>query len=141
MATKHTATDYKVTIEQLCTSALNERLLILVGITPDQAQKHQRALGRICMLPSVKRYLCNFCGYQWTDDPINLTRFLYILRCYCQCRSKLVRISMPRHAMLLKRQCLENLFSHYPTAQAIEDCMKNHRRRLPDDIRQLVSEQ
>lgn len=129
---------YEVVIDRLCISALNERLLIQVGVTPAETKALQKELHKLCMLIPVQNYLTNTNGYCRSDDGINLTRFLYILRCFCATRSRLNRISMKRHAILLKNQCLDNLFQHYASASSIEACMKQSRSRLHADIRMLV---
>lgn len=130
---------YEIAIKQLCVSSLNERILIHVGIASDDAKLLQQKLHKLCMLPDVQKYLTNLQGYRWSDDPLNMTRFLYVLRCFCISHSRLRGIHVSRHAQFLYKQCLENYFGHFPSADAIAVCMNNHKRRLPLLIRLLIA--
>lgn len=134
-----TPISFEITITQLATSALNQRVLIQWGIPPAEAKSLQTELIRACMNQQVQDYLLNRQGYRWTDVPMNMTRACYAIRCFYRHHDQLKRISMLRLATMLKKECLEDMFRHFGSAQAVAHAMENEKRRLPDQIRRIIA--
>lgn len=129
---------YRQTITLLATSSLTPRLTIRVGITIDQAKTLQQELIDLCQKPELEFYLTNKQGYKYPDAPINLTRFLYVLRTFCNVRAGLCRITNMTFARQLYDYSIDNMFGCYGSAEALLPVLRKAKGRLSAPIRAIV---
>jgi len=136
MATHRT---YSLTIRQLAVSSLSPVITIRVGIVTTQAEALQQRLIALCAHPVMEWFLTNRQGYKYAAGPVNLTRFLYVLRHFCNCHPALQLLPNKLIAVRLKHLCVDNLFAEYHSERTIREVLKNHKRRLPRHIREFIT--
>lgn len=131
---------YSQTITHLAASSLPPRLTIRVGITIDQTKKLQQELIELCLKPELEIYLTNKQGYKYHDAPLNLTRYLYVLRTFCDAHTMLCRIPNKILARQLYDCCIDHLFGCYGSAEALLPVLRKAKGRLSAPIQDIIAE-